>query len=112
MRVYISGPITNCKDYKENFARAEKVLRARGFEVVNPAYFEEFLPQLTYEEYMTHDLCLLDLCNAVYMLTNWQQSLGANREYGYALGKGLIIWEEPIGRNDEIKADKKPRIFT
>lgn len=54
MRVYISGPITNCVDYKENFERAEKALREQGFEV---------------------------------------------------------IWEEQIGREDEIKADKKPRIF-
>lgn len=111
MRVYISGPITNCVDYKENFERAEKALREQGFEVLNPVAFEEFLPQLTYEEYMSFDLCLLDLCNAVYMLAGWQQSLGANREYGYALAKGLIIWEEQIGGKNEIKADKKPRIF-
>ena len=32
-------------------------------------------------------------------LAGWQQSLGANREYGYAQGKGLVIWEEE--ENDE-----------
>ena len=99
MRVYISGPISGCKDYKENFDRAEKTLRKQGFEVINPVSFEDLLPQLTYEEYMKIDLCLLDLSEAVYMLAGWQQSLGANREYGYAQGKGLVIWEEE--ENDE-----------
>lgn len=40
---------------------------------------------------MRLDLHLMDLCEAVYMLKGWQESKGANREYGYALAKDKII---------------------
>lgn len=94
MKVYISGGITNVENYKEHFDRVEKELKAKGHEVINPTSFDELLPQLTYEEYMKLDLCLLDLCEAIYMLKNWKKSFGANREYGYALAKGYLILEE------------------
>lgn len=40
------------------------------------------------------DLVLLDLCDTIYMLKGWESSCGANREYGYALAKGLDIMFE------------------
>ena len=94
MRIYISGPMTNVKNYKENFARAEKQLRADGHEVINPAAVDMILHNASYEEYMKVDMFLLDMCDAVYMLKGWQQSCGANREYGYALAKDYHILEE------------------
>lgn len=94
MRIYISGAITGVDNYKEHFAKAEKELKEKGHEVINPTAFDDLLPQLTYEEYMKLDLCLLDMCEAIYMLKNWKQSFGANREYGYALAKDMIIMEE------------------
>lgn len=94
MRVYISGAITDVDNYKEHFDKAEKELKEQGHEVINPTSFDNLLPQLTYEEYMKLDLCLLDMCEAIYMLNNWKQSFGANREYGYALAKGMLIMEE------------------
>ncbi len=94
MRIYISGAITGVDNYKLYFAKAEKELKEQGYEVINPTSFDDLLPQLTYEEYMKLDLCLLDMCEAIYMLKNWKQSFGANREYGYALAKDMIIMEE------------------
>lgn len=94
MRVYISGPITGAYNYKENFKKAEEKLKADGYEVVNPVAFDSGLPQLNYEEYMKLDLCLLSVCDAIYMLRGWKQSCGANREYGYAQAKNYIIMEE------------------
>ena len=94
MRVYISGAITDVDDYKEHFDRAERQLKAKGYEVFNPTVFDDKLPQLTYEEYMKLDLALLDMCEVIYMLEGWKKSFGANREYGYALAKGLKIVEE------------------
>lgn len=91
MRVYISGAITGNDNYKEDFARAERELSAAGHEVINPVKLEDILPQLTYEEYMKLDLALLDVCDAVFMLNDWKKSLGANREYGYALAKGKMM---------------------
>lgn len=95
MRVYISGAISGIDDYGERFANAEKQLIGQGYSVVNPASIDTVLPQdMTYEEHMTIDFALLDICEAVYMLQGWNKSCGANREYGYALAKDKIIMFE------------------
>lgn len=92
MRVYISGPITGVPDYMENFELAEKELIEKGFAVVNPAKINYGMPEdMAYEEYMEIDIRLIDLCDAIYMIRGWEMSRGANREYGYALGKGKVI---------------------
>ena len=90
-RIYISGPITGTKDYLERFGKAGLKLIEQGYKVINPACIAAVMPYLTYEEYMRLDLFLLDMCDAVYMLKGWQESKGANREYGYALAKDKII---------------------
>ena len=94
MRIYISGPITNVIDYKEKFARAEQNLKAKypDAEIINPTVLDK-LP-LTYDEYMELDLRLLGMCEGIYMLEGWEDSKGANREYGYALAKDLIVLKE------------------
>lgn len=68
MRVYISGPITGVEDYKERFAKAEQELKEQGHIVINPAKVDETYPEFDYEDYMEVDLCLLNLCEAIYML--------------------------------------------
>ena len=94
MRIYISGPITNVIDYKEKFARAEQNLKAKypDAEIINPTVLDK-LP-LTYDEYMELDLRLLGMCEGIYMMEGWEDSKGANREYGYALAKGNAIYFE------------------
>ena len=53
------------------------------------------LPQDTsYEEYMKMSMCMLDMCDYIYLLKGWQESRGANREYGYALAKDKTIMFE------------------
>ena len=93
MRVYISGGISGVEDYKKKFADAEQALSLEGHQPFNPTKLD--FPNLDYEEYMKLDFCLLDMCDAIYMLKGWQKSCGANREYGYALGMDkLIVMEE------------------
>ena len=94
MKIYISCPITNVLDYKEKFARAEQNLKAKypDAEIINPTVLDK-LP-LTYDEYMELDLRLLGMCEGIYMLKGWEDSKGANREYGYALAKGKAIYFE------------------
>lgn len=92
MRVYISGPITGVHDYLWKFAEAEKHLKNKGYNVANPAALNAVMPDdATHEDYMQMCMELIDLCDAVYMMEGWQQSRGANREYGYACGKNMLI---------------------
>lgn len=54
-----------------------------------------------YEEIMENSLMLLKSCEAIYMMKNWHNSNGCNREYGYALGVGKdIYWE--VGEYERI----------
>ena len=95
MKIYISGAITGTTDFMERFAKAEKELTENGYSVVNPAKVNAQLPEdTTYEEYMKMSLCMVDMCEAIYMLDGWNKSCGANREYGYAIAKDKIVMYE------------------
>lgn len=95
MRVYISGPITGTDDYMERFGKAEETLTAAGHQVYNPAHANSYMPKgTTYEEYMEVSFTLLKMADAIYMLDGWEQSRGANREYGYALGMGYKVMQQ------------------
>lgn len=94
-RIYISGAITGTTDYLDRFEKAEKELTEKGYVVINPAKVNAMMPvETTYEEYMKMSMTMLDMCDYIYMLKGWQQSRGANREYGYALGTDKVIMIE------------------
>ena len=92
MNIYISGPIDGVDNYREKFERAKRIIEKGGNKVINPAGLD--LSGLTREQILNVDLVLLDLCDTIYMLKGWESSCGANREYGYALAKGLDIMYE------------------
>ena len=45
----------------------------------------------SYEEYMQMSMMMLSMCSNIYMLKGWEKSTGANREFGYALARDMII---------------------
>ena len=95
MKIYISGAISNTDDFMERFARAEKGLTENGYSAINPAKVNGQLPEDTsYEEYMKMSFCMLDMCDSIYMLSNYENSKGACMEYGYAMAKNMIIMYE------------------
>jgi hypothetical protein len=104
--IYISGKITGTSDYMDRFAKAEKALRAKGWEVVNPA--KENLPKnLPWEEYMKHDVKLLAGCDAIYMLDGWRQSRGACLERELALNLKLEVLYGDCNRIEQIEKIKE-----
>lgn len=91
MKVYISGPISGNKFYKQDFERAEEDLRSEGYEPVNPAAVYEEGMCMTYKEYIDNDLELLAKCDGIYMLRGWRGSKGARLEHQYAITTGMWI---------------------
>lgn len=92
MKIYISGGITGCPGYYERFAKAEHLIQQLGQTPINPAAVNSMLPANTdYEDYMKMAFTMLDMADAIYMMPGWKSSMGANREYGYAIAKGLAI---------------------
>ena len=80
MKIYIAGKITDDKNYKSKFKRAEKLLRSLGHSVMNPAWIvpsDEF----RWEDYMQISAIMQGRCNAVYFLKDWKESKGAKIEF-------------------------------
>ena len=93
-RIYLSGPITGIVDYHQRFEKAKVELVAAGYNnIANPAELDGVINEGKYDEYMSLCMSLLDMCDVVVMLPGWKESLGANREYGYALAKNKLIFE-------------------
>ena len=94
--VYISGPIESVgiDKARENFARAEQVLRAKGYiNIVNPTTFltDEQANRMDWEDIMRFDLRALTFCAHIAMLHTWEQSHGASIEHHFAQHEGLNI---------------------
>lgn len=87
-KIYLSGPITGTTDYKERFKAKREELEAQGYVVLDPTYI---LADLSWMDYMTIDLAMLEISDVVYMMKDWKQSAGAKWEHEKAL-----IWEIPI----------------
>lgn len=109
MKIYLSGPITGIENYKENFEAAEREARERLSdwepEIFNPANIT--LPDTaTHEDYMKICMQKLADCDTIYMLNGWQNSRGACREYGYALGTRMAILRQPKPEKDKTFAER------
>lgn len=97
MRVYISGKITGTDDYIERFQEAEKRINdLMDVDVINPAKICSMIPKdaFTHNEYMELCMLLLSKCDYIYLMKGWEESAGANMEYGYAVSADKIILKE------------------
>ena len=93
--IYISGKITGTDDYLFRFNKVEKELELE-YDVINPAKVNNELPEsTTYQQYMKMSLCMLEMCDTIYMLKGWKDSKGARLEHEYAKANNyVIIYEE------------------
>lgn len=88
--IYISGKITGDDNYKAKFAEAEKLLAEKGFNVINPCKVGEY-EFFSYEQFLHIDFALIDCADAIFMLSDWQNSKGAIREWHYAQSHGKTV---------------------
>lgn len=95
MKIYVSGSITGTHDFMERFLIAQKRLERDGHDVVNPALVNSYLPKsTTYSEYMDMSICMLKMCDAIYLLDGWESSQGAISERMVAmLNDKTILYE-------------------
>lgn len=81
MKLYVSGPMTGLPQKNvPAFNAATRKLRARGFQVVNPAELDKSDPCANWIEYLRRDLKWLLTCDAIATLPRWKNSKGANLE--------------------------------
>lgn len=116
MNVYISGKIGEeviSEATRQKFARAEEMLRAKGYEVFNPCnaawqrvlksgYETELFEKggmpanaIPFYDYcLLRDLMVMSAKEAVYFLEDWDKSPGAGSEHSFAMATGKkMLWQ-------------------
>lgn len=119
MRIYISGKIGEeviSDATREKFARASVWLRYNGFEVFNPcneawqralvrgyrtqSFDVGGLPANTipfYDYVLLRDLMALSVKDAIFLLSDWEDSPGAKNEFAFAQAtKKRIFFEDRV----------------
>ena len=96
--IYIAGAISGQQDYNVTaFRRKDEDLSYEGNVVINPTRYipihnPEAIPQ---EAYMKISYAMIDACDTVYFLQGWRDSVGATKEYDYAINHDKMIRFEP-----------------
>jgi hypothetical protein len=88
MKYYVAGKITDNPNYKEQFAEAETMLINKGNAVMNPAVLN---PGFKHGEYMKVCYAMIDVCESMYFLSNWEDSIGAKMEHDYGVANNKQI---------------------
>lgn len=92
-RLYIAGPMTGITDLNfPAFHAAAALLRARGYEVVNPAEINVD-PKAGWDACIRKDIKELVDCDGVVMLPNWMESRGATLEHHIASSLGMRVFD-------------------
>lgn len=90
-KIYISGRITGMENKAFLlFGLAEKEIQHMNFEIVNPMRLPDDHDK-SWRSYMNICLKALVDCEAIYMLTNYKESRGAQVELQLALSLGINV---------------------
>ena len=83
IKLYISGAITNIKEPRKQFQKAEDLLIERGYIPINPC--KNGLPlSAKWEHHMQVDLKMMERADGVALLDGWENSMGARIERQHA----------------------------
>lgn len=97
MRVYIAGAMTGVFKYKEKFIEAEEYIRGLGHIVLNPSFLPEGL-----SDYYEINKAMIDQCDAIYVLLNYENSKGTKKEIEYAESTGKqVIYQNSTEVRDQ-----------
>lgn len=85
MKIYIAGKISGEPRLKmqQKFFDAAEQLSAKGHKPFIPSILPDY-PDVPHDDYLHICFAMIDVCDAVYMLSDWQQSKGARQELQYA----------------------------
>ena len=90
-KIYISGKISGIEaEAPELFEKAAKELEQKGYEPINPMLLSHNHDK-SWQSYMKEDIKALCDCDSIFMLTNWDSSIGARIEFALAEVLGLKI---------------------
>ena len=111
MKIYIAGPMSGYPDNNYGaFLRKQQELEEAGWEVINPCEMDleaGLRPdvEFTRKDYMRaarRDLKALKSVDAIYMMSGYENSPGANWEWAFAKEEGILIYYEiPLCGSDE-----------
>lgn len=123
MVIYLSGRIRGNDGYREQFYGAERRIldanqgRRIKHEVINPArlLYPQSVPDGRDKEKSIMKICkgFLDMADAIYMLSGWEDSKGARAELQYFIennadGGGEIYLEGGTGaKYDELEGKRE-----
>ena len=112
MKIYVSGAVTGVKDYVAVFSNKTCYLNKKnnqyGLYFINPVAMNSQFDRrdinnnefLNYDDFMKLCYTELELCDGIYLMNGWRNSMGANRELGFAKGqKKMIFLEEDCGED-------------
>lgn len=97
MKIYIAGKISGLDREAMilKFEAAAAKLKAQGHSVFIPSVLPAY-DDVPHEDYLHICYAMIDICDAVYMLADWQSSTGARMELQYAAD-----WQKEILYEDE-----------
>ena len=97
MKIYVAGKITGLsrREVEGKFLATAETLRKEEHDVFLPSVLPLY-ESVPHEDYMHICYAMIDICDAVYMLSDWQQSKGARMELQYAAD-----WHKEILYQDE-----------
>lgn len=118
-RIYLSGPMTGKPDLnRPAFKRYADIVRAMGYEVVNPhdvpatKYGGGLVEgEPSYDDYLLSDIVSLVKCDGILMLPGWQESKGARVELEIAMVLGHSFFRTLDELVDVEWHDQLPRVY-